>query len=514
MECYVGGYPQERFRDPVDKNFFCPICTDVLRDPVQCHNQHYFCKACIRQHLKNARTCPICVEQLTEESLIVPPRIVSDYLNSLIINCDHTERGCQNVMELENLSNHTLVCNFRPATCPDRRCGMTVNMEDLEQHKKERCIYRLVYCEECDKEMSAKKHGKHTCILSNEIKEMKAMLSEMKDEVTKLNSKLNELMMATHKGDKGGKSSSQTQSIPLNSVEIFNSILVLGGNNKMSLNSVEMYSNSCATWVNLQPTIKCRVSSTAHFFKGKILVTGGHCDGTAMGSLEYMDLSQGQWFPFPHELPVKCHGHKSFILNDHLWVIGGMLDRQPCSNTVYVMMLTRPYTSKLMCELQQPLAYHGIEVFDVDIVILGGSTSGYHNDAVDDVSLYSTTKNKIQRVQALPFPIMDMATVKHGDDIVIIGGRNQRNEILNSVFKYNYKKCTCEWLPNMKSRRAECAAAIFENKIYVMGGFNFENGYLNSVECLDLENQIWEDMPPLGEPKNKITAVYVPLNCL
>ncbi len=40
----IGGYPQERFQYPVDKNFFCPICTEVLKDPVQCHNQHYFCK--------------------------------------------------------------------------------------------------------------------------------------------------------------------------------------------------------------------------------------------------------------------------------------------------------------------------------------------------------------------------------------------------------------------------------------------------------------------------------------
>lgn len=375
MAFYGGGYPQERFQYPVDKNFFCPICTDVLRDPLQCHNQHYFCKACIKKHLENAKTCPICVENLTEESLSVPPRIVRDYLNGLIISCDHIERGCTNVVELENLSNHTLVCNYRPATCPSGRCGTIVNMEDLEKHKKEHCMYRLVYCEECDEEMSAKKYGKHACILSNDVKEMKAIMPEIKDEVTKLcknqnekldeiqhalSSKLNELKMEPHKEDRGRKTSPQVQAIPLNRVEIVNSILVLGGNNKTSSNSVEMYSNSNGTWVNLKPTIKCRVSSTAHVYKGKLLVTGGHCNGTAIESIEYMNLSQGQWFPFAHVLPVKCHGHKSVILNDHLWVIGGMLVKQPCSNTVHVMMLTQPYTSKLMCQLWQPLAYHAV----------------------------------------------------------------------------------------------------------------------------------------------------------
>ena len=47
MACYGGGYSEDRFQTPVDNNFFCPICTDVLKDPVQCHNQHLFCRACI-----------------------------------------------------------------------------------------------------------------------------------------------------------------------------------------------------------------------------------------------------------------------------------------------------------------------------------------------------------------------------------------------------------------------------------------------------------------------------------
>ena len=174
------------------------------------------------------------------------------------------------------------------------------------------------------------------------------------------------------------------------------------------------------------------------------------------------------------------------------------------------MMLNPPYTSKLKFKLQQPLAYFGMEVVGSDILILGGSTTGYHQDAVNHVSLYSTARNRIRKVQSLPFPVMDMATVKHGDEVIILGGRSQTNEILNLGLAYNYKKSKSRKLPNMKHNRAECAAVISGNKVYVMGGFNWESRYLDSVECLDLANLVWEDLPPMSEAKDKISAVLIP----
>ena len=528
MACYVsdiGGYPQERFQYAVDKNFYCPICTDVLKDPVQCHNQHYFCKACLTKHLENSKTCPICVEELTEGDLSKPPRIVTDYLHGLMISCDYSERGCTEFVELGNLGNHTAICCYKPVLCPNERCGATLNTNDLEQHMIERCEYRQVYCQQCDEAMSIKKYSKHMCILSKEMNEMKVILLQVKDDVAKisknqneiqhtLKSKLHELMKEVHlvtmnKEHQEGQSPQQVQAICQD--VIGKNILVFGGNNKMSLNSVEMYSICNKRWANLAPTQESRVSSTAHYHEGKVFVTGGHCNGLPIGSIEYMDIKQpGEWLPFAHELPVKCHGHNSVIHNDQMWITGGMLLRQPCSNTIHQMMLNPPYTSKFKCKLQQPLAYHGMEVCGSDILILGGSTSGYHPDAISDVSLYSTVRNKVQNVQPLPSPVMDMATVKHGDEVIIIGGRNRKNKILNSVLAYNYRTYKWRKLPSMKHNRAEFAAVVSGNKVYVMGGFNWESRYLNSMECLDLVNLVWEDLPPMCEAKDKISAVCIP----
>ena len=169
MAWYGGGYPEDRFQTPVDKNFFCPICTDVLKDPVQCHNQHLFCRACITEHLKNSQTCPVCMQELTEEALSKPARIVTGYLDRLTISCEHKERGCVELVELGRLETHISVCEYKPVTCPNERCEAVVNMADLEEHTSEVCEYRQVFCEECGENMSFKKYGKHGCFISKDV---------------------------------------------------------------------------------------------------------------------------------------------------------------------------------------------------------------------------------------------------------------------------------------------------------------------------------------------------------
>ena len=60
------------------ENFSCKICLEILHDPVQCqNNEHYFCRACITKHLGNSQTCPLCMDQLTLETLRPVPRIVA-----------------------------------------------------------------------------------------------------------------------------------------------------------------------------------------------------------------------------------------------------------------------------------------------------------------------------------------------------------------------------------------------------------------------------------------------------
>ena len=105
---YTLGYDDERFESIVDQNFHCLICYNVLKDPVMCRrNQHYFCHGCITEHLRrNSHTCPTCADELTVETLAEVPRIVKTYLNERKIRCDYEDRGCRELVQLQNLNRH------------------------------------------------------------------------------------------------------------------------------------------------------------------------------------------------------------------------------------------------------------------------------------------------------------------------------------------------------------------------------------------------------------------------
>ena len=135
----------------ISRNFLCLICFSVLKDPVLCpRNQHCFCRGCITKHLENSRRCPTCADELTEETLIRPPRMVKDYLDELNIRCVYRDRGCEEIVQLQHIDQHEDSCGFTPAVCGNQGCGAILNKRDFIHHESELCEYRKLKCHSCE----------------------------------------------------------------------------------------------------------------------------------------------------------------------------------------------------------------------------------------------------------------------------------------------------------------------------------------------------------------------------
>ncbi len=460
------------------------------------------------------------MQKLTEEALVKPPRIVTDYLDGLIISCGHSERGCPETMELGTLRTHEAVCIYRPVVCSSEQCSMVVNMKDLEEHETTHCEYRLIHCHECDEKMSVKKYSKHACLLRKEVDQMKVLLFDIRNQVTKVQDTMEQKLEEVLTGMQQLSSASQlaskaTPTVPP-SCSQENNIIVLGGmNSDNSCNSVEMYSSISQSWTQLAPMTELRASATAHCYNDQIIVTAGQNNRQITDSAETMFLrvtcTPDQWYPCSFQLLEKCCGHKTVIHNGYLWTAGGCLDdRGSCSRAISKVCLQPPYAITLETEMPQPLSYHGLEIIGDDIMVIGGSTTGYTSDAVDTVLSYNVGSKAFVEMSPLPFAMLDVATVRIGDDILIIGGTTKQHRSLDTLFKYNCKTTQCTQLPSMKYKRSECAAVISGHQVFVMGGECIGKGYHNSVECFDLFNQIWIELPPMNEAKTKLTAVCVP----
>ena len=179
-----GGYDEDRFKDKVDIKLQCSVCLKVLKDPVQCPNEHYFCRSCICKSLReNAEACPMCNHHLTEENLTKPPRILIEFLHSLEIRCDHENRGCQEFIKLEFLDRHVNSCGYSPTPCSNKGCAQVMNRNEKERHEREQCEFRKIVCDECGEQVIRKSSRVHPCFMRKEMDELARRLNVAQNDV-------------------------------------------------------------------------------------------------------------------------------------------------------------------------------------------------------------------------------------------------------------------------------------------------------------------------------------------
>jgi len=107
------GIDAKRFINPLPPDFICPICNDVFDVPVQCKDEHIFCKECISKWLLTIDRCPLDQNTICRTELIRAPRVVRNLLDSLVLRCDFSEHGCHTTSTLELMEKHEKTCKFR-----------------------------------------------------------------------------------------------------------------------------------------------------------------------------------------------------------------------------------------------------------------------------------------------------------------------------------------------------------------------------------------------------------------
>ena len=562
MASYIQGYDEERFVTTINRNFLCLICFNVLNDPVLCpKNHHCFCRGCITKHLENSQRCPTCAGELTEETLTEPPRMVKDYLNESKIRCVYHDRGCEEIVQLQHLDQHEDSCGYTPAVCTNPGCGAILNKQDLAIHESELCEYRKLKCHSCgeitktlavlDKRMETKftnleknmerKFGKleniatnlqthikngdmtmknNTPIIetrlanvevkmvqiktdmdakfetvNNEVKGLKTVLVEafdqMKDVLVKLEDKIEENARKVRNASSGEREN----------------IIVAGGHFS---DSVEMFNWRERTWSPLQSMPKMRWGATSFVHNNQVVIAGGYCFGSGyvddmikMNVDPLPDIST-HWSECPVKLPIKMEWHSSVLYSDKLMVTGGC-DGNALFDKIHEVQVVPLYSVKTLSRMPEPRQRHCTEIFEDSLLILGGKTTGKYQNNLSSVVLYDIKNNVCKQLTPLPYEVSEMATVRWGDNIVVIGGIDKRGNILNTVIMYNVKTEQSHMLPPMRCKRRRCTAVIVGNNIVVLGGM----GKLKSVESFSFESYTWQELPEMTQARYWHTAAVV-----
>ena len=549
MASYIQGYDEERFASTISRNFHCLICFNVLKEPVLCpRNHHCFCRSCITKHLKNAQRCPTCADELTVETLIEPPRMVKDYINELKIHCVYIDRGCQDIIQLQHLDQHEATCGFTPAMCTNQGCGATVNQRDLIHHESEVCEFRKLKCHSCGEitktltnmekriaNVEKNMVGKETIVtmethLKNSQTTMAANLANIETQVTNVQRNTADVE------EKLESVNNEVKGLKLSLIEAFNEMkdVLVKMEDKIEENarkvrntpsgdreniivaglgdSVEMFNWRQKTWSPLQSIPKTRYGATSFVYNNHVIIAGGCCYGYVddmirMNIHPNPDLSM-HWSACSVKLPTKLAHHSSVLYNDHLIVSGGH-SGNAVFDCIHEVQLVPPYMVKTLSRMPEPRVCHCMEIFDDSLLIVGGTTTNRGQDNLSSVVLYDIKKNEWKQLAPLPYEVSDMATVRWGDNIVVIGGADKHGKALNTVFIYNVKIEQYHMLPAMRYKRWGCTAVVIGNNIVVLGGMDEGVRFLKSVEVFNFESYTWQELPEMSQGRWRHTAVVV-----
>ena len=498
------GYEDHRFETKVDENLHCIICTEVLKDPVQCRrNEHHFCRNCITKQLKHSPKCPTCNDPLTVETLVRPQRFLANTLACLKISCDNSERGCRKVVELGSLATHVASCSFSPMPCSNDQCEEIISRRDKEIHENKVCDFRRVKCDYCGQMVLYKNFMQHTCPPRQEIREIKAELREVRsnqDEMFKMMQNMMSSLTAmrnTPQRSEGSHASSGQ--------EMQAEIVVAGGNR---CKSVEMFNMATKTWRPLSEMNECRGGASSVVYQGHMIVTGATETYQCLTSVEELNLAQqdGHWVESQFKLPAPFYFHACVVYQNKLFLIGGCAGGR-VYDTIHEIQLTPPYTSRLLSKMPRPICFHGAEIVSGKIFIVGGGTTGSYKDATNTVLKFDPETNTCTELKPLPYAVSRMATVTWKDNVVVLGGRDTEGNIRNTVILYNVTTGSHRMLPEMRKKRYGCAAVTIGDNIIVIGGRDEVNNDLNSVECYNFNSNTWTEFPAMAEARAYHTAV-------
>ena len=509
------GYEDERFEHTVNPSFHCPICLNVLKEPKMCrNNEHVFCSVCITQHLANSSTCPQCMEELTVETLHRAPRLFINSLSEFTISCDYSSRGCREFIRLEDLQTHVIRCGFAPVKCSNNDCDMEVNKRDKIHHETEVCDFRKVKCHDCG-EMKKEIEG-----IKNQLPEIKDQLARVKaqqDELSTLKEDMKEVKAMMGEVLHKLNNVEHVAQVPLHVNPTKEDIVIAGGltnHGFTSSSSVEKFSWKKRAWAQLPPMKERRSEPSSFVYKHQFFVAGGYTGSSGRtDTIEILKIDEQslKWTESPAKLPFKCDAHKTVVYQNSLIHIGGYnFTEKKHSDVISEVLLTPPYPKKLLCRMPQPKWYHGVEIFNDKILILGGESSFSANSTLDTVFMYDVNKNELKQMPPLPRAVSKMATVRWGDKVVVVGGSDKDGTVLSDVLMYDSKTGESNVLPSMLHKRRGCSAIITGNVIVVMGGWNEKDKYLSSVECFTLGGYSWEELPPMIVPRSWATAVVMP----
>ena len=130
------------------EELLCPVCQQILQDPVQTSCGHSFCSKCLGQSQRYRRLqCHVCRQECTVSKDQKEARRV----RNLQVKCPNHKDGCEWKGTLGDSAQHCNECLNEIVHCPNSAEGCLVTLQriQMQDHAERYCKKRMYECQYC-----------------------------------------------------------------------------------------------------------------------------------------------------------------------------------------------------------------------------------------------------------------------------------------------------------------------------------------------------------------------------
>lgn len=170
--------------------------------------------------------------------------------------------------------------------------------------------------------------------------------------------------------------------------------------------------------------------------------------------------------------------------------------------------------------LPEPRNYHAVVYYDGCIYVLGGSCPDGRGGAQSQSSVFKfhVREKRWDRAADMLHARSCLGATVALEKIMVVGGKDEKGEILHSVEVYN--PVTDSWVPyrNLPLPLMGCGVGFLDGMVYVVGGVTTKkqvftgmipNEILSEVHATDPRERTWVRRPNLPEPRAYCTALTI-----
>jgi N-acetylneuraminic acid mutarotase/predicted GH43/DUF377 family glycosyl hydrolase len=273
-------------------------------------------------------------------------------------------------------------------------------------------------------------------------------------------------------------------------------IYIFGGVDKytQTVDSADVYNTQTDEWSDLAPVPMDLSGPPVGDIDGKIYFTGGwQRTGSTWITLDSTfayDPEADSW-EMKKECPKKIGGYASCVLNDKLYLFGGLKDWPENDISGQKDALVYDPATDTWDSLPDMLYAHGDGssacVHDGKIYVLGGLTwiSGSESNIIAKAEMYDPVENAWTALADMPVPVAGHINLVYEDKIYVIGGDSTfstaKSICTNIIQEYDPSTNLWRKMHGMPFNRSGMMGQKVDNFSYLIGGYPHDSRDFPSV---------------------------------